>query len=81
MIPEHPEQNPGKGPIIGFSIGIVALVILFTVVGWILFRRYKRKKQQQAALQNTVQLQPTNRYTPSITKNSLDDTQSTASHK
>ncbi|KAF9649222.1 hypothetical protein BDM02DRAFT_3268920 [Thelephora ganbajun] len=73
-IPEHPDPNSDKGPIIGFSIGIVALVLLLIATGWILFRRYKQKKQQQVASQNLVQLQPTNHYTPSITKNSFDDT-------
>jgi len=80
-IPAPPEQNPDKGPIIGFSIGIAALAFLLTVTAWILIRRYKWKKQQQAFLQNAVQLQPTKNYTPSITKISLDDTQSAASHK
>lgn len=80
-IPQPPERNSDKGPIIGFSIGVVALVLLFAAAGWILFRRYKRRREQQAASQNAVQLQPTNNYTPSITKNSLDDTQSTVSHK
>jgi hypothetical protein len=80
-IPEHPDPNSDKGPIIGFSIGIVALVLLFIATGWLLFRRYKQRKQQQVASQNGVQLQPTNHYPSSITKNSLDDTQSAASHK
>lgn len=80
-IPAPPERNPDKGPIIGFSIGIVALVFLLAVTSWILIRRYKLKKQQHAFLQNAVQLQPTKNYPPSIAKNSLDDTQSAASHK
>lgn len=80
-IPEPPERNSDKGPIIGFSIGVVALVFLLAATGWILFRRHKQRKQQQAAMQNTVQLQPTKNYTPSITKNSLEDTQSAVSHK
>ena len=80
-IPAPPNQNPDKGPIIGFSIGIVALAFLFAATGWVLIRRSKRKREQQAALQNAVQLQPKNNYTPSITKDSLDDTQSVTSHK
>jgi len=80
-VPEHPDSNPDKGPIIGFSIGIVVLVLLFIAAGWMLFRRYKQWKQRQAASQNVVQLQPTSHHPPSITKNSFDDTQSSASHK
>jgi len=80
-IPQPPGQSSDKGPIIGFSIGIVALALLFIVTGWLLFRRYKRRKQQQAAMQNVVQLQPTSNYTSSITKHSLEDTQSGVSHK
>ena len=80
-IPEHPGPNSDKGPIIGFSIGTVVLVLLLLVTGWIFFRRYKQRKQQQAASQNTVQLQPRNHYASSVTKTSFDDTQSAASHK
>ena len=82
-IPEHPGPSSDKGPIIGFSIGVVVLAILFMATGWMLFRRYKMRRQQQAASQNLVQLQPTNHYASSITKRSLDDTdtQSAASHK
>jgi len=80
-IPDHPDPNPDKGPIIGFSIGIVALVLLLIATGWILFRRYKRRKQQRAVSQDAVRLQPTQPYTPSITKQSFEDTQSAASHR
>ena len=80
-IPEHPGPNSDKGPIIGFSIGIAALVLLLIATGWIFFRRYKQRKQQQAASQNTVKLQPTNHYASSVTKTSFDDTQLAASRK
>ena len=80
-IPEPPGPNSDKAPIIGFSIGIVALVFLFAIAGWILFRRYKQRKQQQAVSGNTVQLQPTNHYASSVTKASFDDTQPAASRK
>jgi hypothetical protein len=80
-IPEHPGPNSAKGPIIGFGIGIVVLVLLFITVGWFLSRRYKQRKQQQAISQNTVQLQPTSHCASSFTKTSFDDTQSTASRK
>lgn len=79
-IPVHPDPGPGKGPIIGFSIGIVVLVLLLSATGWLLFLRYKRKKQQQTTSNNVVQLHPTNHSSSSTTKKSLDDTQSTASH-
>ena len=80
-IPEPPGPNSDNGPIIGFSIGIVALVLLFAIAGWILSRRYKKRKQQQGVSANTVQLQPTNHYASSVTKTSFDDTQPAASRK
>ena len=80
-IPQHPNSNPDKGPIIGFSIGIVVLALLFVGTGWMLFRRYKQRRQQQATSQNVVRLEPTNHSASSITKRSFDDTQSAASHK
>ena len=80
-LPEHPDPNSDKSAIIGFSIGIVALVFLIVVTGLLLFRRYKQREQQQAVSQGAVQLQPTSHYASSITKNSIDDTQSAASHK
>lgn len=80
-IPAPPGPNSDKAPIIGFSIGIVALVFLFAIAGWILSRRYKQRKQQQAVSGNTVHLQPTNHYASSVTKTSFDDTQPAASHK
>ncbi|KAF9785235.1 hypothetical protein BJ322DRAFT_819817 [Thelephora terrestris] len=78
-IPVHPDPGPDNGPIIGFSIGIVALAILFAATAWILFMRYKQRKQQRAVFENVVQLQPTNHHASSTTKKSFDDTQSTAS--
>ena len=80
-MPENPGPSPDNGPIIGFSIGIVVLALLFIATGWIFFRRYKQRKQQQATSQTTVQLQPTKHYASSVTKTSFDDTQSAASHK
>lgn len=80
-IPAPPDRNPDNGPIIGFSIGIVALVLLFVATGWILFLRYKQKKQQQDVSQNTVQLQQTNNPASSVIKNSIDDTLSAVSYK
>lgn len=79
-IPVHPDPGPDKGPIIGFSIGIVVLVLLLVATGWVLFLRYRKRKQQQIASKDIVQLQPTNHSTSSTTKRSFDDTQSAASH-
>jgi len=79
-IPEHPVPKQDTGLIIGFSIGIVVLVLLFIAAGWLLFQRYKKQKQRQAVLQNVVQLQAKNHYRSSIIK-TLDDTQPAASHK
>ena len=56
MIPVHPNPGPDKGPIIGFSIGIVVFVLLPATTGWILFRRYKKRKQGELAANNVVQL-------------------------
>jgi len=80
-IPEHPGPNSDKSAVIGFSIGIVVLVLLIIATGWIFFRRHKQRKQQQVASQNTVKLQPTGHYASSVTKVSFDDTQSAASRK
>ena len=80
-IPAPPDQNPDNGPIIGFSIGIVALVLLFVATGWILFLRYKQKKQRQVVSQNTVQLQQSSNSASSVIKNPIDDTQSAVSYK
>jgi hypothetical protein len=79
-IPVHPDPGPDKGPIIGFSIGIVLFVLFLVATGWLLFLHYKKRKQQQAVSKNDVQLHPTNRSTSSTTKKSFDDTQSAASH-
>lgn len=78
-IPVHPDPGPDKGPIIGFSIGIVVLVLLVVATGWLLFLRYKRRRQRQATPRSVVQLQPTNRPASSTIKKSFDDTQSAAS--
>lgn len=78
-IPAHPDASRDKGPIIGFSIGIVALVLLFVATGWSLFLYYKHRKQQQAASKDAVQLQQTDHSASSTTKKSLHDTQSAVS--
>ena len=79
--PGRPDPNSDKGPIIGFSIGIVALALLFMAAAWILIRRYKRRKQRRVVSQDAVQLRPTKNYPSSIAKQSLEDTQSAVSHK
>jgi len=78
-IPAPPDPRPDNGPIIGFSIGIVALALLLIATGWVLFVRYKRRKQQQAIFENVVQLRPTSHRASSTNKKSFDDTQSAAS--
>jgi len=78
-IPVHPSPGPGKGPIIGFSIGIVVIVFLFVATGWVLFLRYKERKRRRAASKDAVQLQSTNHSASSAIKKSIDDTQSAVS--
>jgi hypothetical protein len=80
-IPQHSDPNPDKGLVIGFSIGVTVLALLLIATGWIVVRRLRQIKQQRAASQNVVPLQPTNHYASSVTKKSFDDTQSGASHK
>lgn len=78
-IPVHPHPGLDKGPIIGFSIAIVVFVALFVATGWVLFTRYKKRKQRRVASKDVVQLQSTNHSTSNPNKKSIDDTQSAAS--
>jgi hypothetical protein len=76
-----PQPSSNKGPIIGFSIGMVVVALLFIATAWLLFRRYKQRKRQRVAAGNAVQLQPKNLDTSSTIKKSFEDTQSATSHR
>ena len=91
-IPYHSSVDPGretptatsgsnKGPIIGFSFGMVVVGLLFIATAWLLFRRYKQRKRQRTTSNGVVPLQPTSLDTASTTKKSFEDTQSATSHK